>query len=74
MCLGATVRKFAAPATDDGPGATKVILAPAIEQRFTNEQILELHLNCIYPGGSAHVVDTAARRFFGHSADQLTSP
>jgi penicillin-binding protein 1A len=48
------------------------ILALAIERRFSKDQILELYLNRVYFGGGAYGIDAASRRFFGHSADQLT--
>jgi penicillin-binding protein 1A len=48
------------------------ILALAIERKFTKDQILELYLNRVYFGGGAYGIDAASRRFFGHSARQLT--
>jgi penicillin-binding protein 1A len=48
------------------------ILALAIERKFTKNQILELYLNRVYFGGGAYGIDAASRRFFGHSARQLT--
>jgi penicillin-binding protein 1A len=50
----------------------EAILALAIEQRFTKEQILELYLNRVYFGGGAYGIDAASRRFFGHSAQDLS--
>jgi len=50
----------------------EAILALAIERRFSKDQILELYLNRVYFGGGAYGIDAASRRFFGHSADQLT--
>ncbi|RED17111.1 transglycosylase domain-containing protein [Parasphingopyxis lamellibrachiae] len=49
----------------------EMILALAIERRFTKEQILELYLNRVYFGGGAYGIDAASRRFFGHSAREL---
>ncbi|HEX8534902.1 MAG TPA: transglycosylase domain-containing protein, partial [Allosphingosinicella sp.] len=48
------------------------ILALAIEQRFTKDQVLELYLNRVYFGGGAYGIDAASRRFFGHSAQDLS--
>src|SRR5688572_21070299 len=48
------------------------ILALALERRFTKDQILELYLNRVYFGGGAYGIDAASRRFFGHSARQLS--
>ena len=50
----------------------EAILALAIEQRFSKEQILELYLNRVYFGGGAYGIDAASRRFFGHSAEKLS--
>src|SRR3546814_16132624 len=44
----------------------------ALEQRFTKDQILELYLNRVYFGGGAYGIDAASRRFFGHSATDLS--
>src|SRR5262249_47944277 len=43
-----------------------------LERKFTKDQILELYLNKVYFGGGAYGIDAASRRFFGHSADNLT--
>src|SRR6218665_3976622 len=48
------------------------ILALALEWQYSKEQILELYLNRVYFGGGAYGIDAAARRFFGHSATQLS--
>ncbi len=48
------------------------ILALALEWQFSKEQILELYLNRVYFGGGAYGIDAASRRFFGHSATQLS--
>ncbi|WP_082730330.1 MULTISPECIES: transglycosylase domain-containing protein [Sphingomonas] len=50
----------------------EAIIALALERKFTKEQILELYLNKVYFGGGAYGVDAAARKFFGHSAEQLS--
>ncbi|HUG46302.1 MAG TPA: PBP1A family penicillin-binding protein [Sphingomicrobium sp.] len=48
------------------------VLALALERKFTKDQILELYLNRVYFGGGAYGVDAASRRFFGHSAENLS--
>src|SRR5574338_541770 len=50
----------------------EMILALAIERKFSKEQILELYLNRVYFGGGAYGIDAASRRFFGHGADHLS--
>jgi penicillin-binding protein 1A len=50
----------------------EAILALAIERRFSKDQILELYLNRVYFGGGAYGIDAASRRFFGHSAQNLS--
>jgi penicillin-binding protein 1A len=49
----------------------EAVLALALETRFSKDQILELYLNKVYFGGGAYGVDSAARKFFGHSGEQL---
>jgi len=48
------------------------ILALALERKFSKDQILELYLNKVYYGGGAYGIDAAARKFFGHGADELS--
>ncbi|HEX8262420.1 MAG TPA: PBP1A family penicillin-binding protein, partial [Allosphingosinicella sp.] len=48
------------------------VLALALERRFSKDQILELYLNRVYFGGGAYGIDAASRRFFGHSAEELS--
>ncbi len=50
----------------------EAVLALALERKFTKDQILELYLNRVYFGGGAYGIDAASRRFFGHSADNLS--
>src|SRR5215210_5861438 len=50
----------------------EIVLALAIERKFSKDQILELYLNRVYFGGGAYGIDAASRRFFGHSADRLS--
>ncbi|WP_408588990.1 transglycosylase domain-containing protein [Novosphingobium sp.] len=50
----------------------EAVLALALETRFSKGQILELYLNKVYFGGGAYGVDSAARKFFGHSGEHLS--
>jgi penicillin-binding protein 1A len=50
----------------------EMVLALAIERKFSKNQILELYLNRVYFGGGAYGIDAASRRFFGHGAEQLS--
>ena len=50
----------------------EVVLALAIERKFSKEDILELYLNRVYFGGGAYGIDAASRKFYGHSARQLS--
>ena len=50
----------------------ELILALALERKFTKEALLELYLNRVYFGGGAYGIDAASRKFFGHSADNLS--
>jgi len=50
----------------------EVVLALALEQRFSKREILELYLNRVYFGGGAYGIDAASRRFFGHPATHLS--
>ena len=49
----------------------EAILALAIEQRFSKQEIMALYLNRVYFGGGAYGIDAASRKFFGHSARTL---
>jgi penicillin-binding protein 1A len=55
-----------------GRKVREAILALALERRFSKDQILELYLNRVYFGGGAYGIDAASRRFFDHSATDLT--
>jgi penicillin-binding protein 1A len=50
----------------------EAVLAMALEAKFSKEQILELYLNKVYFGGGAYGVDSASRKFFSHSARELS--
>ncbi len=50
----------------------EIILALAMETKFSKNQILELYLNKVYFGGGAYGVDAASRRFFDHGAEDIS--
>ncbi|APE27794.1 transglycosylase domain-containing protein [Aurantiacibacter gangjinensis] len=50
----------------------EAVLALALEWRFSKDQILELYLNKVYFGGGSYGIDSASRKFFSHSARELT--
>ncbi|RIV83012.1 PBP1A family penicillin-binding protein [Aurantiacibacter xanthus] len=52
--------------------AREAVLALALEWNFSKEQILELYLNKVYFGGGAYGIDSASRKFFSHSARELS--
>ena len=52
--------------------AREMVLAMALEAKFSKEEILELYLNKVYFGGGAYGVDSASRRFFSHPATDLS--
>ena len=53
--------------------AREGILAMALEWKFSKDQILELYLNKVYFGGGAYGIDSASRKFFSHSARELST-
>ncbi len=57
---------------DFGRKIREIILAMAMETKFSKDQILELYLNKVYFGGGAFGVDSASRKFFDHGAEELT--
>ncbi|MBA4355787.1 MAG: penicillin-binding protein, partial [Novosphingobium sp.] len=57
-----------------GRKAREWVLALALEQKFSKEQVLELYLNKVYFGGGAYGIDSAARKFFGHAGEEITLP
>ena len=52
----------------------EMVLALALERKFSKRQILELYLNKVYFGGGAYGIDAASRKFFGHPANTLDLP
>lgn len=57
-----------------GRKAKEMILALAMERKFSKSQILEMYLNKVYFGGGAYGVDAASRKFFGHPGTTLSLP
>ena len=55
-----------------GRKGREIVLALALERKFTKEALLELYLNRVYFGGGAYGIDAASRKFFGHSATTLS--
>nr|WP_165328635.1 PBP1A family penicillin-binding protein [Sphingosinithalassobacter tenebrarum] len=57
---------------DMGRKIREMILALAMERKFSKDQILELYLNKVYFGGGAYGIDAASRKFFGHPGTELS--
>ena len=57
-----------------GRKVREMVLALALERKFSKRQILELYLNKVYFGGGAYGIDAASRKFFGHAATHLELP
>ncbi len=57
-----------------GRKAREMVLAMALEWKFSKNQVLELYLNKVYFGGGAYGVDSASRKFFGHPGEELSLP
>lgn len=55
-----------------GRKVNEAVLSFALEWKFSKAQIAELYLNKVYFGGGSYGVDAASRRFFGHSARELS--
>lgn len=50
----------------------EALVALQVERDFTKDEILELYLNQIFLGISAHGVEAAAQQYFGKSCSELT--
>jgi len=50
----------------------EAIFALQLERKYTKDEILELYLNQLFLGRSAHGVEAAARQYFGKSCTDLT--
>lgn len=53
--------------------AQEVLLALWLERHLSKDQILTVYLNRVYLGAGTYGVDAAARRYFGHSARDLST-
>ncbi len=51
---------------------TEIKLAKDLERRFEKDEILEFYLNSIYFGEGAYGIGSAAYRYFGKPAEELT--
>jgi len=63
---------FLTQAYNVGRKFREIILALAMERKYSKQQILELYLNRVYFGGGAYGVDAASRKFFGHPGSQMS--
>src|SRR5207249_8088748 len=52
----------------------EIKVARAIEAKYPKDRILELYMNQIYLGNGANGVETAAQRYFGKSARDISLP
>lgn len=50
----------------------EVVLAMALEQKYSKEDILEMYLNSVYFGGGAYGVEAAAQTYFGKSVTNIS--
>lgn len=50
----------------------EMVLAMAMEWKFSKDELLELYLNKVYFGGGSYGIDAASRLFFGHSATEMS--
>lgn len=50
----------------------EMLLAFYLEARFSKEDIITIYLNRVYMGAGNYGVDAASRRYFSHSARELT--
>ena len=52
--------------------AQELVLALWLERKYSKQEILELYLNRIYFGAGAYGIESAAQRYFGKGARQLS--
>ena len=50
----------------------EMLLAIELEHRYSKEEILTIYLNRVYMGAGNYGVDSASRRYFGHSVRNIT--
>lgn len=55
-----------------GRKGRELVIAMAMEAKYSKDEILELYLNRVYFGGGAYGIDAASRRFFDHPAKKLS--
>lgn len=49
----------------------ELVIAMAIEQRYSKDEILEMYLNSVYYGENAFGIESAAEKYFGKKPNQL---
>jgi 1A family penicillin-binding protein len=52
--------------------AQEIVLATAMEHKYSKQQIMELYLNGVYYGQGSYGIGAAAKTYFGKDASQLT--
>lgn len=52
----------------------EVLIALAVEQKYTKDEILEMYLNEVSYGGTAYGVEEASRQYFSKSVKDLSLP
>ena len=65
---------FLTPERTIGRKVQEVLLAFWLERSYSKQQILEMYLNRVYFGAGAYGVESAARRYFGRSARDVSLP
>lgn len=50
----------------------ELVIATAIEQRYSKDQILAMYLNSVYYGENSFGIESAAQKYFGKKPSQLT--
>ncbi|QBK31834.1 transglycosylase domain-containing protein [Roseitalea porphyridii] len=65
---------FLTPERTIGRKVQEVLLAVWLEHEYSKQQILEMYLNRVYFGAGAYGVESAARRYFGKSARDVSLP
>ncbi len=63
---------FLTPARTIERKLQEMVLAVWLEMKFSKDKILELYLNRVYFGAGTYGVESAAQRYFGKSARQVT--
>ncbi|MEI7669578.1 MAG: transglycosylase domain-containing protein [Pseudomonadota bacterium] len=50
----------------------EMLLALKLENRYSKQEILTIYMNRVYMGAGNYGVDSAAKRYFGHSVREIT--